>query len=85
MKSGAAGAFTTRVTVVECTRVPLVPVMVKVKVPAGVVLLVDTETVEDPEPVTEVGLKLAVAPVGRPLMLKATFPANPPDPVTVAV
>ena len=44
-----------------------------------------TDMVEEPEPVTEVGLKLAVAPLGRPLALKPTTPLNPPDPVTVAV
>ena len=43
-----------------------------------------TDTVLDPEPVTEVGLKLAVAPEGKPLTLKPTTPENPPDPVTVA-
>jgi len=50
-----------------------------------VVLLVLTESVEEPEPVTEVGLKLALAPLGRPLTLRATTPVNPPDAVTVAV
>lgn len=85
MKSGAGAGFTTSVTVVECTRLPLVPVMVNVKVPLGVVLLVVTETVEEPEPLTDAGLKVAFAPAGRPLMLKPTLPANPPDPATVAV
>jgi hypothetical protein len=48
-------------------------------------MLVLTEIVELPDPVTEVGLKLALAPVGRPLMLKATTPVNPPDAATVVV
>ena len=48
-------------------------------------MLVLTEIVELPDPVTEVGLKLALAPLGRPLTLKATAPVNPPDAVTVAV
>ena len=48
-------------------------------------MLVLTERVEEPEPVTEVGLKLAVAPAGKPLTLNATEPVNPPDAVTVAV
>lgn len=82
VKSGAA---TTRVTVVECTRPPLVPVMVSVKLPDGVVVLVLTDIVDEPEPVTEVGLKLALAPAGNPLTLKVTLLANPPEPVTVAV
>ena len=85
VKLGTSAGFTTRVTVVECTRLPLVPVMVKGKLPDGVVVLVVTEMVEEPEPVTEAGLKVAFAPAGRPLMVKATFPLNPPDPVTVAV
>jgi hypothetical protein len=44
-----------------------------------------TFIVEDPEPVTEGGLKLAPAPAGNPLALKVTVPLNPPDGVTVAV
>jgi hypothetical protein len=56
-----------------------------VYVPAGVVVLVVTDMVEEPDPLTEVGLKLAPAPVGKPLTLKATAPVNPPDAVTVAV
>ena len=42
-------------------------------------------TVEVPEPVTEVGLKVAVAPVGNPLALKATLPLKPLSALTVAV
>ena len=49
------------------------------------VLLVLTDMVEDPEPVTEVGLKLALAPLGRPLTLKLTMPVKPPNAVTDAV
>src|SRR5215471_12575467 len=41
--------------------------------------------VEEPDPVTEAGLKLALAPAGNPLALRLTAPANPPEPVTVAV
>lgn len=47
-------------------------------------VLVLTDMVLDPEPVTEVGLKPAVAPEGKPPTLKPTTPENPPDPVTVA-
>ena len=85
VKSGAGGGFTTKVTAVECTRLPLVPVMVSVKVPDGVVVLVLTDIVDEPEPVTEVGLKLALAPAGNPLTLKVTLLAKPPEPVTVVV
>ena len=40
--------------------------------------------VDEPEPVTDAGLKLALAPLGNPLAVKVTTPANPPDPVAVA-
>src|SRR5262245_36974066 len=36
-------------------------------------------------PVVEGGLKVAVTPLGNPLALKATLPANPPARVTVSV
>ena len=53
------------------------PVTVSVDVAAGVVMLVVTVIVEVPLVVTVVGLKLAEAPVGRPLALSVTVPANP--------
>jgi len=85
VKSGAGAGFTTSVTVVECARLPLVPVIVKTKVPVGVLALVVTDMVDDPDAVTEAGLKLAPAPTGNPLTLKFTLLLNPPDPVIVAV
>ena len=48
-------------------------------------VLVVTDIVDEPEPVTVVGLKLAPAPVGNPLALQVTTPVNPPEPVAVAV
>ena len=51
----------------------------------GVELDVFTDSVEDPEPVTEFGLKLAVAPEGNPLTLKVTFPLNPLEGVTLTL
>jgi len=36
-------------------------------------------------PVVEGGLKVAVTPLGSPVALKATLPANPPTRVTVSV
>jgi hypothetical protein len=36
-----------------------------------------TVSVEEPEPLTEVGLKLAVAPDGRPLAANVTVPVKP--------
>ena len=64
---------------------PLVPVIVMENVPVGVVLLVLTVIVEEPDVVTDVGLKLALAPVGNPLALRLTVPVKPPDGVAVAV
>jgi hypothetical protein len=54
-------------------------------VPAGVEPEVFTDRLEDPEPVTELGLKLAVAPDGNPVMLKLTFPVNPTEGVTLTL
>ena len=59
--------------------------MVKVKVPIGVLLLVMTVMVELPLPVTDDGLKVAVARDGKPLTLKFTVPENPLTAVTVTV
>ncbi len=84
-KAKSGGALTTKVTVAEWVRVPLVPVMVKVELPVGVVAAVVMVMVEEPEAVTDDGLKLAVAPAGNPVALKLTVPLNPPEGVTVAV
>jgi hypothetical protein len=70
-------AETTREVVVECVRLPLVPVMVSVDVPTGVVLTVVTVSVEVPLPLIVAGEKLAVAPVGNPLAPRVTVPVNP--------
>ena len=59
---------------VLCDRLPLVPVTVSVEVPDGVEALVATVMVEEPGAVVEAGLKLAVAPEGRPLALKEMLP-----------
>ena len=45
--------------------------------PVGVVDAVVTVSVELPEPETDVGLKLAVAPVGNPLTPRLTVPVKP--------
>ena len=42
-------------------------------------------SVEVPEPVTEAGLKLPVAPAGNPLTLSDTLPLKPLSAPTVAV
>jgi hypothetical protein len=46
---------------------------------------VTTVIVVEPEVFTVVGLKVAVAPVGRPLTLNVTVPVNPVPGVTVTV
>jgi hypothetical protein len=68
---------TVSVTVAVCVTLPLVPVIVNVDVPAGVLPVVVTVNVEVPAPVTVPGEKLAVAPVGNPLALSVTTPPNP--------
>jgi hypothetical protein len=50
-----------------------------------VLLLVLTVMVEEPDLLIEAGLKEAVTPVGSPLALNPTVPANPPDGVTLTV
>jgi hypothetical protein len=75
--AGGGGAFTTKLTVVVCVTLPLVPVIVNVDDPAGVLPAVVTVNVELPAPVTVVGEKPAVAPVGNPLALSVTTPTNP--------
>ena len=64
---------------------PLVPVMVSVNVPRSVPLLVTMRRIDEPEPVTDGGMKLAVAWRGSPVTLKATVPPKPFTGVTVTV
>jgi hypothetical protein len=52
-------------------------VIITVYVPVGVVVAIETVSVELPEPAIDVGLKLAVAPVGSPLTLGFTVPVKP--------
>jgi hypothetical protein len=54
-------------------------------VPSGVDVEVFTVNMEDPEPETEVGAKLAVASVGNPVVLKLTMPVNPLEGVTLTL
>jgi hypothetical protein len=84
-KSATAMGLTVRVTVAECVTMPLVPVMVNVAFPAGVALLVVTVSVDEPEPLTVAGLKLAVAPEGNPVALKDTLPVKPFTALMLAV
>jgi len=70
------GLFTVRLTVAECERLPLAPVTVRLYVPAGVEDDVVMLSVDEPEPVTDAGLNVPVAPVGSPLTPKVTVPAK---------
>jgi hypothetical protein len=48
--------------------------MVSVYDPVGVVVAVEMVSADVPEPETDAGLKLAIAPVGNPLTLRFTVP-----------
>jgi hypothetical protein len=74
---------TVSVTAVLCCKLPLVPAMVSVNVPLELPAV--TVIVVVPDPVTEVGLKLPLAPPGNPVTLKITAPVNPSNGVTVTV
>jgi hypothetical protein len=84
-RSSQDAEFTTKVTLAECCKLPDVPVIVTVELPAGVDELVEMLTAGLPEPLTDPGLKLAVAPVGKPLAPKVTVPVNPFSAPIVAV
>ena len=74
---GGEAYWMVSVNVVECTRLPLVPVIVSVRVPRVALLLTRTDSVELPEPVTDVGLKVGVTREPCPLVLRLTFPVKP--------
>ena len=85
-KSELPAGLTTKVTVVVCVRLPLVPVIVSVKVPVGVFELVETLIVLLPEPpVTGFGLNVALTPDGRPLALRVTLPVKLPEGVKLTL
>src|ERR1700693_3307104 len=70
-------AVTLRIVVVVLVSEALVPVIVKVKLPGGVLLAVVTDSVELPPATIEVGLKVPLALAGSPLRLKLTDAVNP--------
>ena len=70
------GDPTVKDTVVVWLLDPLCPVIAIIEVPDGVAEVVVTVSMDDA--VVLVGLKLAVAPVGRPEAVRATDPLNPP-------
>jgi len=82
------GMVTTSETVAELVRTPLVPVIVNVYVPPGVVADVVTFSVLVCAPLvmsTGFGVNVPFAPVGNPETDIVTFPVNPLLGVTVAV
>jgi hypothetical protein len=88
--TGSGGAFTLPLMIpsdalVLCESAPLVPVTPMVNDPVPPLDDVFTVSVVDPEPVTVVGLKLAVAPDGSPEAPKLTTPLNPFNATTVTV
>jgi hypothetical protein len=64
---------------------PLVPLILKLKVPVEVDEFVPTVNVDDPWPVTELGLKLALELSGNPRTLNVTVPLKPLIAAMVAV
>jgi len=62
---------------VNASSISLIPVNVGIDIPADVLPIVVTVSVELPVPVTVAGEKLAVAPPGKPLALSVTTPVNP--------
>jgi hypothetical protein len=84
VKSGVAGALTVRINVVERVSPPPEPLMVTLVIPVAAVL--DAARVSELlPPGAEVGLNVAVTPLGNPLALKATAPVKPPVRVIVIV
>jgi hypothetical protein len=57
--------------------VPLTPVMVMVRAPLLALRAACTVSVEVPDPLTDVGLKVPVTREPNPLTLRLTVPVNP--------
>jgi hypothetical protein len=76
---------TVSVTVALCVSDPLLPVIVNVALPAGVLDVVFTVSVELFPGVIDVGLNVPVAPVGKPLTFRLTALLNPFSAPTLTV
>ena len=86
VKLGGGTELTERVTPEVCFEAPLVPVIVRVEEPTGVVpLVVVTVSVEVPDPATVAGEKVPTAPAGSPPTLSVTVPLKPPTAAMVVV
>jgi hypothetical protein len=68
---------TVSVNVVECDPDDAVPVIVTAYVPAGVELDVPSDRLEEEPAATDVGVNVAVVPVGNPLALSETVCDEP--------
>jgi hypothetical protein len=73
------------VTLAECVSDPLVPVILIVGLPVGVLAVVVMVSVELPDVVMYVGAKEGEAPVGKPVAVKLTWPLNPFSAATFTV
>jgi hypothetical protein len=81
-----ADGVTFSVTLAEFVREPLVPLMLRVGFPTGVLEVVAIVSVELAPAAIEVGLNEAVAPVGSPLVtLRFTVPVKPLSAATPTV
>ena len=83
LKSATKGVVTVRTIAAVWVSVPLVPVTVRFTVPVVAVALAANVSVL--APVVDVGLKVAVTPVGWPLTLNATAPVKPLNAFTLIV
>lgn len=77
--------LTWNVRVVECVTLPPVPVIVIGYVPVGALLATLSVKSDEPEPVTDAGLKLDVTPDGTPVAESATTESKPPEAVMVTI
>jgi len=84
VKSVGGGALTVRINVVERVSPPPEPLMVRLVIPVAAALDAARVNALLP-PVVEVGLNVAVTPLGNPLALRATELVNPPVRVIVIV
>jgi hypothetical protein len=73
------------VTVAVLLTPPLEPVMVSAELPPSVAAVVVTVSVLVPDPEMDVGLNVAVAPLGSPVTASAVDPGSVPVAVTVTV
>ena len=83
VKLGAAATLSATVSV--CVSDPLVPVIVSVEFPDGVLAVVVIVSVELFPAATDAGLNAAVAPAGNPLNAKLTDPLKLPTAATLTV